>query len=201
MEEVITVKKVIEEENKMNLVAGEKISMLNLLYGTLINSANDGAYTLAEHYPGGVKEFVKEMNKLAQKLNMKNTHFENPIGFDDKNQYTTAYDLALLAREFARHPLLLNITSTKDITVSDVSFTYFHHVVSSNELIGEIPHLGGLKTGSTEGAGEHLISYYRIDDKPLLIVILKSEDRFEDTRMLINFLKQNTRYRDITIFQ
>lgn len=197
LEKKIMVQKVINEELKMGLVRGERITVLNLLYGTLVYSANDAAYTLAENYPGGVKNFVRAMNKLAKDLNMNQTVFTNPIGFDNRQQHSTAFDLALLSREFVSNPLLLNMTSTKSITVSDVNFERFHYLSNINELLGEIPHLGGLKTGTTDNAGQNLISFYRIDNRPLLLVILKSEDRFLETRLLIDYLNQNLRFRHI----
>lgn len=197
LEQILKVNRVINEELKMGLVKGEKISTINLLYGILVYSANDAAYTLAENYPGGVKEFVKAMNQLAVRLKMKSTVFTNPIGFDHPNQITTAYDLAILSREFIKNPILLNIASTKAITVSDADYEHFHYLNSINQLLGEIPHLGGLKTGTTDNAGQNLISFYRLNQKPLLIVVLKSQDRFIDTRNIIDFLNQNLVYKKI----
>jgi len=198
LEQKLTVNKVINEELKMGLVKNERISALNLLYGILVYSANDAAYTLAENYPGGLKPFVQEMNLLAKRLKMKNTHFTNPIGFDSAKQYSTAFDLALLSREFINNQVLLNIASTKSITVSDADFEHFHYLNSINELLGEIPHLGGLKTGTTDNAGQNLISFYRLNKKPLLLIVLKSEDRFVDTRALIDYLNNNLVFEEIT---
>jgi D-alanyl-D-alanine carboxypeptidase len=198
LNKILTVRKVVPDELRMGLVRAERLTSLNLLYGILVYSANDAAYTLAENYSGGVKSFVGAMNNLAQELNMTQTNFANPIGFDNPTQYSTAYDLALLSREFLNYPFLLNLTSTKTITVSDVAFEHFHYLTNINELLGEIPHLGGLKTGTTESAGQNLISYYRLNNRPILIVLLKSEDRFFDTRLLINYLKENLTYRKIT---
>ncbi len=198
LEKNLIVNKVINEELKMGLIKNEKISALNLLYGILVYSANDAAYTLAENYPGGVKNFVLTMNHLAARLKMNNTRFANPIGFDAANQYTTALDLALLSREFINHQVLLNIASTKSITVADANFEHFHYLNSINELLGEIPHLGGLKTGTTDNAGQNLISFYRLNQKPLLLIVLKSEDRFVDTRTLIDYLNSNLIFREIT---
>lgn len=197
LKQTLRVGKVIDEELKMGLVAGEKISVLNLLYGTLVYSANDASYTLAENFPGGVTQFVAQMNQLAATLNMHDTHFSNPIGFDNRNQYTTAYDLAILAKEFVSEPLLVNITSTKTITVADVDFVRFHYLTNINELLGEIPHLGGLKTGTTEAAGQNLIAFYKFGTHPLLIVVLNSKDRFGDTRQLINYINSSLRYAPI----
>lgn len=197
LDQILTVNKVVNEELKMGLVKGEKISTINLLYGILVYSANDAAYTLAENYPGGVNKFVQAMNQLAARLQMKNTVFTNPIGFDHPKQITTTHDLAILSKEFIQNPILLNIASTKAITVSDANYEHFHYLNSINQLLGEIPHLGGLKTGTTDNAGQNLISFYRLNQKPLLMVILKSHDRFVDTRNIIDFLNQNLVYKKI----
>ncbi len=193
----LLVKTAISEEVTMGLVPGEKITVLNLLYGTLVNSSNDAAYTLAENYIGGVSNFVKSMNNLSYRLNMKDTRFVDPIGFDDPRQQTTAYDLSILAKEFIQFPLLLDITSTKSITVSDVTFKYFHYLLNGNQLVGVIPHIGGLKTGTTDLAGENLISYYLYNGHPIIIVVLNSEDRFADTKTLISYINATFSYQNI----
>lgn len=193
----LLVKTVIDEEVKMGLVPSERITALSLLYGTLISSANDAAYTIAENYPGGVSMFVKEMNSLASTLNMKSTKFINPIGFDDERQRSTAYDLALLSKEFIRYPFLMQIASTKSITVTDTTSQYYHYLLNGNQLIGVIPHLGGLKTGTTDLAGENLISYYLYNSHPLIFIVLKSEDRFTDTKQLISYITSTVSYRDL----
>jgi serine-type D-Ala-D-Ala carboxypeptidase (penicillin-binding protein 5/6) len=197
LEDILTVKQPVEQEYNMDLVKAERISVLNLLYGTLILSANDAALALAQNHPQGQTAFVKQMNALAKSLNMQHTHFIDPIGFDNKQQYTTPRDLALLAREFSKNPLLLNITSTKNITVADADFTRFHTLNNVNELLGDIPNLGGLKTGTTEKAGQNLISFYRYRGKPILLVVMKGEDRFNDTRQLINLLNQSLVFQPI----
>ena len=89
---------------------------------------------------------------------------------------------------------MLNITSTKYISVTDADYTRFHYLTNLNELVGEIPHLGGLKTGTTDLAGQNLISYYTLGKKQLVIVVLKSEDRFTDTRTLIELIDNNLKY-------
>jgi D-alanyl-D-alanine carboxypeptidase len=181
----------------MGLVSRERINVLNLLYGTLLNSANDAAYTLAENDPGGVSSFVDKMNHLVSSYGLKQTHFANPIGFDDSAQYTTAYDLALLSKEFIKNKILTTITSTKSIVVTDADFSYFHSLNNINELLGEIPHLGGLKTGTTPQAGQNLITYYQFAGHPIIIVLLKSEDRFTDTREIINAIDNQLHYQDV----
>lgn len=191
-DEIITVKKTINEGQIMGLIPGEKITVENLLYGILIHSANDAAYVLADNY--GYKKFIKLMNEKVKKLNMKDTHFIDPTGLEETNQYTTPFDLSLAARELLKNPYLAKIVSIKEITISDIDFKYYHYLKNVNKLLGEISGLGGLKTGYTQNAGENLVSYYKNNNHQFIIVVLKSENRFKDTSNIINWLNENLDY-------
>jgi len=125
-DDVIEVKTLVKEGHLMELIEGERITVENLLYGILIHSGNDAAYTLAENFPGGVDEFVEAMNKKAKELNLSNTHFTNPIGFDDENHYSTPRDLARLAKVVLNNKTLAKMVGIPNITVSDVTYTHFH---------------------------------------------------------------------------
>lgn len=198
LEKQLTVKTTIDEEVLMGLVPGDKVTALNLLYGTLVSSANDAAYTLAENDPLGVDAFVSKMNTLAKSLNMKDTHFTNPIGFDNAKQISTAFDLALLAQRFSNVPLLMNIVSTRQITPSNTTYTRWYPLTNINQLVGTVPGVGGIKTGYTDDAGENLVTYYRAQGThPFIIVVLGSEDRFGDTQLLLQYLNENLRFHTI----
>ncbi|EKE15453.1 MAG: hypothetical protein ACD_12C00012G0003 [uncultured bacterium] len=191
-DQVITVKKTITDGQVMGLVVGEKITVENILYGTLIYSGNDAAYVLADNY--GYDKFVDLMNNKAQSIGMKNSFFSNPNGLDSGTQHSTAFDLSLAARELLKNPYLAKMVSIKEITISDVDFRYFHQLNNVNKLLGEIQGLGGLKTGYTENAGENLVSFYKKNGHQFVIVILKSLDRFNDTRNIINWIEANVDY-------
>ena len=195
--QIIEVKKTINEGQLMDLKIGEKITVENLLYGTLVHSGNDAAYVLADNY--GYEKFIKLMNEKAKKLSMKNTHFTDPTGLKENNQYSSPFDLALAARELLKNPYLAKIVSTKEIIISDVDFKYFHKLTNVNKLLGEIQGLGGLKTGYTQEAGENLVSFYKKNGHQYLIIILKSEDRFADTEKIINWINENVDYLKINI--
>jgi len=195
--QIIEVKKTINEGQLMDLKIGEKITVENLLYGTLVHSGNDAAYVLADNY--GYEKFIKLMNEKAEKLSMKNTHFTDPTGLKENNQYSSPFDLALAARELLKNPYLAKIVSTKEIIISDVDFKYFHKLTNVNKLLGEIQGLGGLKTGYTQQAGENLVSFYKKNGHQYLIIILKSEDRFADTEKIINWINENVDYLKINI--
>lgn len=189
--DVITVTKQITKEDQpdwqlMGLVTGEKITVENLLYGTLVYSANDAAFTLANAY--GYDAFIEKMNEKAGSLGMKNSHFKNPIGIDDAEQLTTPYDLALAARALLQNSYLAKFVSTKEITISDTDYKYFHKLSNVNELLGKVVGIGGLKTGYTELAGQNLVSFYKKNGNQYIIVVLKSLDRFEDTRILTQWI-------------
>lgn len=193
-DEVITVKRTFGsiEGQVMGLVAGEKITVENLLYGTLVHSGNDAAYALADTY--GFEKFVALMNKKVESLHMLDTHFTNPAGLDDFNEHTSPFDLALAGRALLKNPLLKKIVATKEITIADVDYQYFHTLSNVNKLLGEIQGVGGLKTGYTENAGENLVSFYKKNGHQYIVVILKSLDRFADTKTVIGWIDTNIDY-------
>jgi D-alanyl-D-alanine carboxypeptidase len=190
--QIITVKRVVNVGQLMELQVGEKITVENLLYGTLVHSGNDAAFVLADNY--GYEKFIELINKKASLLKMKNSKFSDPAGLEETSQYTSPYDLALVARELLKNPYLSKIVSTKEITISDIDFKYFHRLTNVNRLLGEISGLGGLKTGYTEEAGENLVSFYKKNGHQFVIVVLKSEDRFLDTSNIINWIEENIDY-------
>lgn len=190
--DVITVTRPLEDGQVMGLVPGEKMTVENLLYGALIYSGNDAAYALADGY--GYDRFITLMNKKAHALHMTQSTFINPAGLDDPRHVTTPYDLALAARALLQNPYLRKIVAIKEITISDIDFTHFHQLNNVNELLGEVQGIGGLKTGYTPLAGENLVSFYRYNHHDYLIVILKSTDRFTDTKNIIAWIQSNIAY-------
>jgi len=190
--QIVTVKKTISEGQLMGLNVGEKITVENLLYGTLVHSGNDAAFVLADDY--GYNKFIDLMNKKASQLKMINSHFTDSSGLEETNQYTSPFDLALAARELLKNPYLAKIVSTKEIIISDVDFKYFHKLSNVNQLLGEIQGIGGLKTGYTEAAGENLVSFYKTNGYQFLIILMKSQDRFQDTKNVINWVNENVDY-------
>lgn len=194
-EQIINVKKIITEGQVMGLKVGERITVENLLYGILIHSANDAAYVLADSYD--YEKFIKLMNKKAKNLKMTNTNFTDPAGLEEKNQYTSPFDLALAGRALLNNSYLAKIVSIKEITISDVDFKYYHQLINVNKLLGEISGLGGLKTGYTKNAGENLVSYYKKENHHFIIVVLKSENRFNDTSNIIKWINEKVDYLNI----
>jgi len=191
--DVIVVTKQITKDDEpdwqlMGLVTGEKITIENLLYGILVHSANDAAFTLANAY--GYDKFIDKMNEKAAELGMRSSHFKNPIGIDDPEQLTSPYDLALAARALLKNSYLAKFVATKEIIISDVDYRYFHKLSNVNRLLGEVVGIGGLKTGYTELAGQNLVSFYKKNGNQYIVVVLKSLDRFEDTKSLTQWIDQ-----------
>lgn len=197
LDDVLEVKTVVNQGRTMGLSTGDRLTFESLLYGTLVHSANDATYVLAENYQEGIDNFVKMMNKKARELNLLDTNFTNPVGFDNSHHYTTPYDLAIQAQVGLANKIFAKIVGTRKITVSDVDYTRFYDLVNVNRLLGQIPGVAGVKTGFTEEAGESLISEVKRDRKSVLIVVLKSKDRFGETKDLINWVFDNFDWREI----
>lgn len=201
LDDVLTVKSVEHTPNVMGLVPDEKITFESLLYGLLVGSANDAAITIAENYTGGVSSFIDAMNKKAVSLHLDNTHYSNPVGFDDPNQYTTAENLSRLASVALRNKELAKVVGTRSITVSDTNYTYFHELRNVNQLLGEIPGVAGVKTGYTQNAAECLVAFVRRNDNEILTVVLRSTDRFKETGELIFWVFQNYKWVTVKDYQ
>lgn len=197
-EDVVTIQETTTEGQLMDLKYGEKISIENLLYGLLVHSANDSAYSIANNF--GYDAFITQMNLKAQELHMTESYFANPAGFDEPNQYTSPFDLALAGRQLLRDPYLSRMVGTKEIIISDINYLYFHKLTNVNTLLGEIQGLGGLKTGYTENAGENLISFYKKNGNQYIIVVLKSLDRFSDTKNIVKWIDENISYLPMPIY-
>lgn len=190
-DDIVVVKEATLSGQIMDLVPGERMTVENLLYGLLIESANDAAYVLAQHHPQGPQGFMNVMNKKAQELSLNKTHFVNPAGFDDVDHNMTAKDLANMARFAIQYPLIAKIVSVPQITVPDVDYKIFHQLRTTNMLLGKIPGVSGIKTGFTPQAGENLVTMVQRDGRKVIIVALRSKDRFSDTELLIQWIFNN----------
>jgi D-alanyl-D-alanine carboxypeptidase (penicillin-binding protein 5/6) len=188
LEEILTVKEADKAIGQtMKLTAGERMKVQDLLYGLLLESGNDAAYTLAENFPGGYSAFVSEMNRLAKKFHMENTQFRNVSGVEQVGHYTTVSDLARLAAIAMQHPVFSKIVSTKEKVVTNVENTTVYHLSNRNELLWEVGGIRGVKTGWTENAGECLVTDTLRNGNEIIVVVLKSSDRFGESNALIEW--------------
>ena len=195
LEEVITIPTDYTDGKVMELKTDEKVTVKTLVAGLLIYSANDAAFNLASHYPGGVNGFISQMNNLVTKYGLKNTHFVNFDGLHDPNHYSTPYDLAQLARLASQNSTLRQYVKTKSMDLSDINGQIVHHVTSTNELLGVVPEIEGLKTGWTPEASGSFIGLINVNGHYLISVVAQSEDRFTDTKLLIDWAKNNITWR------
>ena len=191
LDEVITVNQEYLTGKVMNLKLNEKITVKSLVSALLVYSANDSAYTLASHYQSGSSGFIDQMNLLMTKYNLNNTHFTNVDGIHDNNHYSTVYDLSQLARLSIKNSIVTNFAKTKELVVSDVTNEIKHPLISTNELLGVVPEIKGLKTGWTPEAKGVFIGLIDINGHLIISVVSQSDDRFQDTKLLIDWLKQN----------
>lgn len=178
----------------MGLKVGETLTFRSLLYGMLLDSGNDAAYTIASNYPGGITAFVAAMNRKAAELGLKNSHFENPAGFDNVNHYSSAADLAVIAEAVAGDYQLSKIVSTKQTEVFSFDSSREHILKNLNRLL-EMPGVIGMKTGTTEKAGENLVGLVERDNHKIITVMLGSKDRFKETERLIDWVFKNYSWR------
>ena len=169
------------EGSSLYLRPGEEISLETLLYGLLLRSGNDAALAIAGHCGGTVEDFVAQMNQKARELGMEDTSFANPNGLDAEGHYSSAYDMALLARACLKNETLSKIAATKSITLGSYSFT------NHNKLLWRYEGCIGLKTGYTELAGRTLVSAARRDGTTLICVTLNAPSDWADHAALFDW--------------
>jgi serine-type D-Ala-D-Ala carboxypeptidase (penicillin-binding protein 5/6) len=157
-------------ESQIGLRDGERMAVRDLLVALLLESANDAAVTLADGVAGGNPRFVAAMNARAEGLGLEDTSYENPIGFDDPRNYSTASDLALLARHLMEIGRFRDIVEEPrlELRSGDVPRV----VENRNELVGEASLVDGVKTGHTLGAGYVLVGSAADDGNRVVSVVL-----------------------------
>jgi D-alanyl-D-alanine carboxypeptidase len=166
---------------------GDRLYFKDALYAMLLPSGNDIALMMAQNYPGGEDAFVAAMNKKAHDLHLTNTHYADPAGLDDDGNYTTASELAQLAAYASENPTLADVTATKSKIIQTVDGTKVFTLTNLNQLLGQYGVIG-MKTGHTEGAGDVLITSAIDNGHNYIIVVMRSQDRFADTKMLLSSL-------------
>jgi len=187
--ELVTVSKKAAEVSigsTVDLHQGDKISLENLLKAALIASANDSTVAIAEHIAGKHDLFVEMMNLKAGLLGAINTHFINTNGYSKPNHYSTAQDLALIARYAMRNSYFAELVATKETVINWSGRDREIKIRNTNRLLRyEFEGVDGVKTGSTLKAGSCLIASATRDSRQLIAVVLRSGNRYLDaTRML-----------------
>jgi len=186
---VVTSPKTTEAIGKtIKLKSGEQIGFNDMLYALLLESGNDVAFALAENYAGGYAKMVEDMNLKANKLGMENTVFKNVSGLDQYQHETTAHDMAILASVAIKIPLFAEIVNTKQKEIKTVDGNIIHQLKNTNELLGIVDGVKGIKTGFTDLAGENLITLIDRNGHQVIIGLFGSQDRFGETKKLIDWI-------------
>jgi D-alanyl-D-alanine carboxypeptidase (penicillin-binding protein 5/6) len=173
--------------SSMYLSSGDVFTLEDLLYGLMLNSGNDAAWAIAEHIGGDAETFFDMMNRRAQEIGAINTRYRNPHGLTDPNHYTTAFDLALIARTCLRHPYFRSLVATKEKDVLDATEEVRLQLANTNRLLWVYLGADGVKTGTTESAGQCLVASATRDGMRLLAVVLNSADRWSDAARLLDY--------------
>jgi D-alanyl-D-alanine carboxypeptidase (penicillin-binding protein 5/6) len=175
--------------SNVGLIAGERLSVRDLLTAVLVPSGTDAIYTLADHLgDGSVDEFAEEMNAEAFELGLQNTHFDDPTGLDSPGNYASARDLATMARAALEHPPLAEMVRTKDAIIHTQNREIV--VSNTNQLLTTYPKATGVKTGFSPGAGANIVAAAEDGEESYIAVILGAEDpdrRFRDARALLEY--------------
>lgn len=178
--------------SRLGLKAGDKISINDLLFGLMLCSGNDAAVAIAEYISGSVQNFSELMNTRAKELGLENTNFETPHGLDSDDHYTTAYELALLTNFALKNETFLKIVSTKSCTISINGNQ--KQISNTNELLGNLNGVYGVKTGFTNGANRCLVTACKRENLDIICVVLGADTknfRTKDSIKLIEYSFKN----------
>lgn len=168
------------------LELGEKLTLHDLLYGLMLASGNDAAVAIAEHIGGDVETFCRMMTERAAQLGCTDTVFLTPHGLPEEGHYTTAYDLALIAREAMSHELFRQIVSTRRASIPWEGRSYQRILNNKNRLLTEYQGATGIKTGYTKAAGRCLVFGAERNGMEVIGVVLKCSDWFEEAARIMD---------------
>lgn len=219
MDEIVTVDEEVVYLTKGSHIAlepGEQLTVKDLLYALLVESANDAALALAKHISGSVEEFAELMNNKAKELGALNSNFVNPNGLSVENHLSTAYDLSLIARYAMKNETFREIVSNYTYVIpatnkkneervlwSSNRLLYSHNtiLVDGKNVPAKYDGITGVKTGYTPEAGNCLVASAERDNESLIAVVLKSNvnNIFSDIHMLLNYGFDNFEKANIAI--
>jgi serine-type D-Ala-D-Ala carboxypeptidase (penicillin-binding protein 5/6) len=175
--------------SNVGLIAGERLSVRDLVVAALVPSGTDAVYTLAEHLgDGSVERFVEKMNQEARSMGLRNTHFENPAGLDSPGNYSSARDLATLARAAMEHPTFADIVGEREATISTQNRKI--EVFNTNNLLYTYEPTNGVKTGTSPEAGPCLVASAESGAESYVAVVLGAKDdqyRFEAAQVALGY--------------
>ena len=173
--------------SRLGLKRGDKASVRDLLYGLMLRSGNDAAVALAEHVGGSVKGFAELMNEKAIELGLTNTHFVTPHGLDDANHYTTALELAKLTDYAMNNETFAKIVGTKSTTIYINNQS--RQINNTNELLGVLNGVVGVKTGFTNNAGRCLVTETKRNYMDIITIVLGADTKKDRTKDSVNLIE------------
>jgi D-alanyl-D-alanine carboxypeptidase (penicillin-binding protein 5/6) len=188
-ETVVTDEHVRIAQGTMGIVPGMHFSVRDLLYAMMLPSSNDAAAAIAAHDPNGYPHFVRLMNEKARALGARGTNFANPHGLDEAGHVSTAWDMAIFARQLLDDPVLAEIVRTKHYNLRWPADGKIRVLTNHNYLLGRYPGMVGMKTGYTVRAGRSLISAVRTEQSLLVLVLMNSPNLYGETGKLLDYGK------------
>ena len=201
LNETITVSKKASNTggSRLGIKEGDKISVNDMLYGLMLCSGNDAAVALAEHVGGSIDGFANMMNQKAHELGLNNSHFVTPHGLDKDDHYTTAYELAILTDYALKNENFSKIVNTKSTTININGSP--KNINNTNELLGNLDGVYGVKTGFTNGANRCLVAACKRGDLDVISVVLGADTksfRGNDSIKIIEYAFNNFKYVNIS---
>ena len=178
--------------SRLGLKKNDKVTLKDLLYGLMLKSGNDAAVAIAETVGGSVEGFSDMMNAKAKELGLENTHYVTPHGLDNPDHYTTAYELAKLADYALNNETFAKVVNTQSYTV--IINGYPKTISNTNELLGYLEGVNGVKTGFTNNAGRCLVTSVNRNGFEIITVVLQADTkkfRTSDSIKLINYVYEN----------
>jgi len=177
------------EGSSMDLIAGEQMKLIDMLYGTIMVSGNDATVAIAEHISGSVAAFADIMTKKAHSIGAVNTNFVNPSGLPDERHYSTARDLAHIAAYGYNHPnpLFTHIVSARYVLIPRQGKSEPQEIRTENRILQFYEGGNGTKTGFTRAAGRCLVAGAKRFNTQLISVVLDSKDIWQDSMALLDY--------------
>ena len=182
---------------------GNTATIKDLLYGTMLPSGADAVNALAIETSGSVEEFVKLMNNKAQELNLKNTHFDNPIGMDSDDNYSSAHDIAELLKYSLKNEIFKEIFTARTYKIESINKEVKTTLISYSRSYGlDITDITGAKSGFTDAAGLCLASTATIDDVNYLLVTMNADiknksNAIKDSLEIYDYYSSNFSYQKV----
>lgn len=187
------------EGSSVYLIEGESLTLEQLLYALLLESANDAAVAIAVGIAGSVEAFADKMNAKAETLGLVDTHFTNPHGLDDEDHYTTAHDLACITQNALQNESFRTIVSTRKTTIPHAGTDGVRLLVNHNKMLRLYEDCIGVKTGYTQHSGRCLVSAAERNGVTMIAVTLNAPNDWDDHQKLLDY--GFSKYTAVTLCQ